>query len=86
MTGIDCHRVPGQVEFSPYFLTSSFDWTVKLWNMKENRALHSFEDNSDYVYDVKWSPVHPALFASVNGMARIDLWNLNTDIEVIIIN
>ncbi|KAK2181594.1 hypothetical protein NP493_390g01007 [Ridgeia piscesae] len=82
VTGIDCNTVPGQIEFSPYFLTSSFDWTVKLWNMKENRPLHSFEDNSDYVYDVKWSPVHPALFASVNGMARIDLWNLNTDIEV----
>lgn len=82
VTGIDCHTVPGQIEFSPYFLTSSFDWTVKLWNMKENRPLHSFEDNSDYVYDVKWSPVHPALFASVNGMARIDLWNLNTDTEV----
>lgn len=49
---------------------------------QENRPLHSFEDNSDYVYDVRWSPVHPALFATVDGMGRLDLWNLNKDTEV----
>lgn len=34
ITGIDCHNVPGQIDFSPYFLTSSFDWTLKLWSIK----------------------------------------------------
>ena len=34
VTGLDCHTVPGQIDFSPYFITSSFDWTVKLWNIK----------------------------------------------------
>ncbi len=34
VTGIDCHNVPGAIDFSHYFITSSFDWTVKLWNMK----------------------------------------------------
>lgn len=29
-----------------------------------------------------WSPVHPALFACVDGMGRLDLWNLNNDTEV----
>ena len=82
VTGIDCHAVPGAIDFSPYFITSSFDWTVKLWNQKEQRPLHSFEDNSDYVYDAKWSPIHPALFATVDGMGRLDLWNLNHDTEV----
>ncbi|XP_045210201.2 cytoplasmic dynein 1 intermediate chain 2-like isoform X9 [Mercenaria mercenaria] len=82
VTGIDCHKVAGQIDFSPYFLTSSFDWTIKLWSMKDNKFIHSFEDNSDYVYDVQWSPIHPALFASVDGMARLDLWNLNQDTEV----
>ena len=82
ITGIDCHTVPGQIDFSPYFLTSSFDWTVKLWSIKENRPLYSFEDNGDYVYDVRWSPIHPALFACVDGMGRLDLWNLNNDTEV----
>ena len=49
---------------------------------KDQKFLHSFEDNSDYVYDVQWSPIHPALFASVDGMGRLDLWNLNQDTEV----
>ena len=51
-------------------------------HVQENKPLHSFEDNSDYVYDVRWSPVHPALFATVDGMGRLDLWNLNNDAEV----
>ena len=34
VTGIDCHKVPGQIDFSPYFITSSFDWTIKLWSIK----------------------------------------------------
>ena len=34
VTGIDCHKVPGQIDFSPYFVTSSFDWTIKLWSIK----------------------------------------------------
>ena len=50
--------------------------------VQENRPLHSFEDFSDYVYDTKWSPIHPALFATVDGMGRLDIWNLNNDIEV----
>ncbi|XP_076092729.1 cytoplasmic dynein 1 intermediate chain 2-like isoform X10 [Mytilus galloprovincialis] len=82
ITGIDCHKVPGQIDFSPYFLTSSFDWTIKLWSIKEQKFLHSFEDNSDYIYDVKWSPTHPALFASADGNGKLDLWNLNNDTEV----
>lgn len=32
--------------------------------------------------DVAWSPVHPALFAAVDGGGRLDLWNLNQDTEV----
>ncbi|CAG5134285.1 unnamed protein product, partial [Candidula unifasciata] len=82
ITGIDTHRVSGQVDFSQYFLTSSFDWTVKLWSMKQPYYIHSFEDNNDYVYDVRWSPIHPALFASVDGEGRLDLWNLNNETEV----
>ena len=46
--------------------------------------MYSFEDNGDYIYDVQWSPIHPALFATVDGMGKLDLWNLNTDTEVII--
>ncbi|XP_028284554.1 dynein cytoplasmic 1 intermediate chain 1a isoform X3 [Parambassis ranga] len=82
VTGISCHSAVGAVDFSHLFITSSFDWTVKLWSTKHNKPLYSFEDNADYVYDVMWSPVHPAIFAAVDGMGRLDLWNLNNDTEV----
>ncbi|XP_033624487.1 cytoplasmic dynein 1 intermediate chain 2-like isoform X1 [Asterias rubens] len=82
VTGIDCHHVQGQLDFSHLFLSSSFDWTMKLWSLKQSKPLYSFEDNSDYVYDVQWSPVHPALFAAVDGMGKLDLWNLNNETEV----
>uniref|UniRef100_A0A7N8XUF5 Dynein cytoplasmic 1 intermediate chain 1 n=1 Tax=Mastacembelus armatus TaxID=205130 RepID=A0A7N8XUF5_9TELE len=82
VTGISCHSAVGAVDFSHLFITSSFDWTVKLWSTKHNKPLYSFEDNADYVYDVMWSPVHPAMFAAVDGMGRLDLWNLNNDTEV----
>lgn len=82
VTGISCHSAVGPVDFSHLFISSSFDWTVKLWSTKHNRPLYSFEDNADYVYDAMWSPVHPAMFAAVDGMGRLDLWNLNNDTEV----
>uniref|UniRef100_A0A3B5A3H4 Cytoplasmic dynein 1 intermediate chain 2-like n=1 Tax=Stegastes partitus TaxID=144197 RepID=A0A3B5A3H4_9TELE len=82
ITGIHCHTAAGPLDFSNLFVTSSFDWTVKLWTTKNNKPLYSFEDNSDYVYDVMWSPTHPALFACVDGVGHLDLWNLNNDTEV----
>lgn len=82
VTAIDYNAVPGAIDFSHLFLTSSFDWTIKLWSNKSSQVLYSFEDNGDYVYDVQWSPIHPALFASVDGMGKLDLWNLNHDTEV----
>jgi len=82
VTGIDCHNGQGTMDFSHLFLSTSIDWTVKLWSLKENKPLWSFEDNGDYVYDVAWSPIHPALFATGDGTGRLDLWNLNKDTEV----
>lgn len=34
VTGINCHMAVGPVDFSHLFVTSSFDWTVKLWTTK----------------------------------------------------
>ncbi|XP_074593499.1 dynein, cytoplasmic 1, intermediate chain 2a-like isoform X2 [Brevipalpus obovatus] len=84
ITNVDCHAVDTQIDFSHLFLSSSLDWTVKLWSSKDKTcsALHSFEDNCEYVYDVRWSPLHPALFATVDGMGRADVWNLNNDTEL----
>ncbi|XP_048512888.1 cytoplasmic dynein 1 intermediate chain isoform X38 [Athalia rosae] len=82
ITGVSAHAVQGGIDFSHLFLTSSIDWTIKLWSLKENKPLYSFEHNGDYVYDVAWSPTHPALFAAVDGSGRLDIWNLNQDTEV----
>lgn len=82
VTGISAHAVQGGIDFSHLFLTSSIDWTIKLWSLKESKPLYSFEHNGDYIYDVAWSPTHPALFAAVDDSGRLDLWNLNQDTEV----
>ncbi|OWZ76718.1 dynein intermediate chain, cytosolic [Cryptococcus neoformans Bt85] len=106
VTGIHFHPGTGSIDFSDLFLTSSVDWTVKLWRTKAAKAtkgasgtqangrgedktvapVHSFEEANDYVFDVKWHPHHPAVFGTVDGSGKFDLWNLNQDVEVPIIS
>ncbi|KAI7906125.1 WD40-repeat-containing domain protein [Cokeromyces recurvatus] len=91
VTGLNFHPLHGPVDFSDLYLTSSVDWTVKLWRAKSisktssqptvMTPLYSFEHADDYIYDVKWSPTHPALFSTVDGTGQFDLWNLNADTE-----
>ncbi|CAG4919797.1 unnamed protein product [Colias eurytheme] len=82
VTAVSCHAAAGPLDLSHLYLTASVDWSVKLWSLKESKALYSFEDSGDYVSDARWSPVHPALFAAVDAAGRLDLWNLNRDTEV----
>jgi dynein intermediate chain len=93
VTGIQFHPSSGSIDFSDLFLTSSVDWTVKLWRTKPGASkseknfagippVASFEEADDYVFDVKWHPNHPAMFGSVDGSGKFDLWNLNQDVEV----
>jgi len=94
--GLHFHPLHGPVDFSDLFLTSSVDWTVKLWRSKSMAKpstaaqtvspIYSFDEADDYVYDVKWHPSHPALFGCVDGSGRFDLWNLNTDTEVPVVS
>lgn len=39
ITGIHCHAAVGAVDFSHLFVTSSFDWTVKLWTTKVSKNM-----------------------------------------------
>ena len=99
VTGLHFHPSSGSIDFSDLFITSSVDWTVKLWRAKTGKPtsgapststkvqgnttpIHSFEEADDYVFDVKWHPNHPAVFGSVDGNGKFDLWNLNQDVEV----
>lgn len=59
------------------------DWTIKLWNPeKEKQAIYTFESSHDWIYDVQWSPKHPAVFASVNNSGYVDIWNINQNKEM----
>lgn len=40
ITALDFHPAHGPVDFSDYFLTSSVDWSVKLWNKKVPPAFY----------------------------------------------
>ncbi len=42
----------------------------------------SFEHADDFVMDVKWSPIHPALFACVDAGGRLSLYHLNREVHV----
>ncbi|UYV81510.1 DYNC1I2 [Cordylochernes scorpioides] len=80
VTGLNCHPSQGPTDL---FLSSSIDWTAKLWSLKDpKQPLYSFEHANDCVYDVCWSPTHPALFACIDGAGILDLWNLNHDTEL----
>mmetsp|Transcript_61706 Transcript_61706/g.198835 ORF Transcript_61706/g.198835 Transcript_61706/m.198835 type:complete len:668 (-) Transcript_61706:204-2207(-) len=73
------HGVDASIDLA---LTCSFDWSVKLWMVKQYQSpVLSLDAFEDYVYDVGWHPAHPAVFSSVDGEGHVDLWNLNANLE-----
>eukprot|EP01137_Pigoraptor_chileana_P035260 Opistho-2@28998 len=87
VTAVDFHPANASgAEFSDVFLSSSVDWSVKLWGMKGTEAIHTFDAYGDYVFDVQWSPVHPLLFATADGLGKIDVWNIGASVELPIIS
>lgn len=34
------------------------------------------------MFDARWCPTRPSVFASVNGSGLVDIWDLNSDNEV----
>ena len=67
-------------------LSSSMDWTVKLWSPNSrNEPLMTFESAQEYVYDARWSPTHPSVFASCDAEGFVDIWNINQNTEVPIV-
>ncbi|KAL4168976.1 hypothetical protein KRP22_009905 [Phytophthora ramorum] len=64
-------------------LTCSLDSTVKLWSIEHpNSPVLSFEPSSEYISDVRWSSVHPALFAVADSSGAVSIWNILKDVEV----
>eukprot|EP00920_Eleutheroschizon_duboscqi_P036615 GHVT01088121.1.p1 GENE.GHVT01088121.1~~GHVT01088121.1.p1 ORF type:complete len:507 (+),score=105.61 GHVT01088121.1:997-2517(+) len=81
VTGLHFHpSSEGQSELDGLVLSSSVDWTIKLWHLKtRSQPIATFETAEDYVWDVRWHPKHPAVFAGANGDGTIDLWNINSN-------
>ena len=61
---------------SALYLTSSYDWTVKLWAQHSPTTLSSFESSRDYTYDAAWHPTHPGLFVCGDSTGQLDVWRL----------
>ncbi|KAK0409468.1 hypothetical protein QR680_004557 [Steinernema hermaphroditum] len=85
VSAVDVYRASNQVsgDNTHLFLSSSVDWSVKLWSVKEEKKpmLRSFDKHTDYVMDVAWHPIHPSVFASVDAAGYLFLWNINEDLE-----
>ena len=72
----------GNIDMPKTMLSSSSDWTMSLW-LEDNPSapLLNFDASDDYIYDCKWHPTNPSLFACVDGAGKLDFWDLNKDIE-----
>ena len=83
VTAVHFHPGGNTSVFGNLILTSSMDWSVKLWELgKYQKPLRSFDEFGDYVLGAAWSPVHPALFSAVDAEGRLSLWNLNQDTDL----
>ena len=97
---LDFHPAKGQIDLGDLVLSSSVDWSVKLWKVRPPAATGSSASGAatgaasqvvtplldiareDLVYDARWSPVRPSVFALVDGAGSLEIWDLNVDVEV----
>lgn len=91
VTAIDYHSSKGSIDFGDYLLSSSLDWSLKLWKVGNNSTSTNEENNNmlfdfkrdDMVYDVQWAPPHnPSVFAAVDGSGYLELWDLIQSTEI----
>lgn len=124
---LDFHSAKGVVDLSDLVISSSLDWSVKIWRVKPPAAAVTALGSStptvnnglggaavggatglgaahvggtgkelgpggvaplleitreDLIYDARWSPVRPGIFACVDGSGSLEMWDINTDVEV----
>ncbi|CBX95715.1 similar to cytoplasmic dynein 1 intermediate chain 2 [Plenodomus lingam JN3] len=95
---LDFHPAKGQIDLGDLVLSSSVDWSVKLWKVRPPAATGAANTTlpgtaqqvtpvldiarEDLVYDARWSPVKPSVFALVDGAGSLEVWDINVDMEV----
>lgn len=93
---MDFHPARGPVDLGDLVLTSSLDWSVKLWRVRapaatstttimgESQVVYPVIDftREDVVYDAAWSPVKPGVFSVVDGAGNLEVWDLTIDTEI----
>lgn len=92
ISGVNHHVAKGPIDLSDLVLTSSLDWTVKLWRAKQKTAISTSSssiesplltfEKEDIVYDVAWSPSRPSVFACVLGSGECHVHDICQDAEV----
>jgi len=93
---LNFHPARGPIDLGDLVLSSSLDWSVKLWKVRapaatsttgitgEAQSVAPLLDltREDVVYDAAWSPMKPGVFSSVDGAGNVEVWDLNVDTEV----
>lgn len=60
----------------PLLISGSQDGTIKCFDLRVEKAIHTYCSNSESVRDVKFSPQNPNTFAAVSESGTIQLWDL----------
>ncbi|KAF7116273.1 hypothetical protein CNMCM5793_004349 [Aspergillus hiratsukae] len=92
------HPAKGPVDLGDLMLSSSLDWSVKLWRVRPpattapatSAAIATTQvvspildlNREDVVYDARWSPHRPGVFSLVDGAGNLEVWDLCSDTEV----
>lgn len=54
-----------------------------MWSKNfSEEPIFSFEQNNDdYIYEAKFHPTNPSMFASIDGLGKLNIWDINTFTE-----